>query len=261
MNLNPIRRSILKLFALSCVLTTSARGGDLVLTLGGSDAVATAGALRRWDDDGNPRVPVDAKARIDQPRVDAKAVREQNGRWVFRGLPPGRYDLVVITSTKVRVEGFHYPPIKEFDPFWPADAPEPEADTRAWIVGDIAKSRHYENKVSPLFLAGDEKGKEVRVFMQLARDEPTSFDGEFGARAATIRHEVWQYTNRYGGWVKDRSTRVFDRVLMAGPELAKWTWAWEPKLGGIVVADAPVAVAFTLPARFDAKTMRGWVPK
>ena len=32
---------------------------------------------------------------------------------------------------------------------------------------------------------------------------------------ATVRHEVWQYTYRYGGWVKDGRTKVLDRVLMA----------------------------------------------
>src|ERR1035441_6268319 len=95
-----IRRAILGAVALSCVWTTSARAGDLVVALGGSNAVTLVGAVRRWDDDGNPRVPVDPKARIDAPRVDASAARDGSGRWVFRDLAPGRYDLVVITSGK-----------------------------------------------------------------------------------------------------------------------------------------------------------------
>jgi len=261
MSHDPNRRAILGAVALSCVWTTSASAGDLVVALGGSDSVTKVGAVRRWDDDGNPRVPVDPKARIDAPRVDASAARDASGRWVFRDLAQGRYDLVVITSGKVRVEGFHYPPINEFDPFWPSDAPAPEDETRAFVLNDIAKSRHYENKVSPLFFAAGENGKEVRVFVQLVRDQSTSFDGEFGSPVATARHEVWQYTNRYGGWVKDRSTRVFDRVLMARAELEKWTWVWEPKLGGIIVNAAPVTVTFPLPDRFDPRSARGWIPK
>ena len=71
--------------------------------------------------------------------------------------------------------------------------------------------------MTPLFLAGDEK--QVRILVQLVRDRETSFDGDFGAPVATVRHEVWQYTNHYGGWVKDRKTEVLDRILMAAERI------------------------------------------
>ena len=174
------------------------------------------GAVRRWDEDGKPLLPVDPKAKIDDPRVDSQAVRAGNGQWVFRSLAPGRYDLVVLTKDRMRVEGFRYPPINEFDPFLPAGAKGPDLETRDWIVNHIARSKHYENKVAPLFLAGDEK--QVRILVQLVRDQPTSYDGDFGAPVATVRHEVWQYTNNYGGWVKDKRTEVLDRILMAKSE-------------------------------------------
>lgn len=256
-----IRLAALMIVVLVELGSSAARAADLVVALGARDDVTLVGAVRRWDEDGNPRVPVDPKAKIEAPRVDASAVPAGAGRWIFRGLPAGRYDLVVITATKVRMEGFHYPPIKEFDPFWASDAPAPDDPTRGLIVNDIARSRHYENKVSPLFLATEEKGKDVRVVMQLVRDLPTSFDADFGAPVATIRHEVWQYANHYGGWVKDRSTRVLDRVLMAKSELDKWTWIWEPKLGGIEVADKTRTIECNVPARFDPKTARGWFAK
>jgi len=75
---------------------------------------------------------------------------------------------------------------------------------------------------------------------------------------ATVRHEVWQYAFRYGTWAKERRTKVLDRILLPRDELHRWTWAWEPALGGIEVGDAPVAIRYTLPARFDPERVRGW---
>jgi hypothetical protein len=163
-----------------------------------------------------------------------------------------------MASPRVRVECFRYPPINEFDPFLPADARLADEETRDLILKDIARSRHYENKVAPLFLAGDDR--QVRVLVQLVRDKDTSYDADFGAPAATVRHEVWQYTNRYGGWVKDRKTEVLDRILMIRSELRRWTWVWEPRLGGFEVAGKVATVSYRLPDRFDPTTDRGWFP-
>jgi hypothetical protein len=235
-----------------------ARAGDLVVDLGKSDRITLVGAIQRWDEDGRAPFPVDPKAKIDAPRVDARASLQGGGRWLFRDLSPGHYDLVILRSDRVRVEGFRYPPISEFDPFLPGDAKAPDNETRDFIVNHIAKSRHYENKVVPLFLAGDDK--QVRILMQLVRDQPASYDADFGAPAATIRHEVWQYTNNYGGWTKDRATEVLDRIILKKSELERWTWVWEPKLGGIEVGKQPVTVTYDVPERFAPATARGWFP-
>lgn len=236
-------------------LTLSARGGELTLELKNGGAATFVGAVHRWDADGNHRVPVDPKAKIDAPPVTAKATRGSGGRWVFKNLPEGRYDLVILAGERVRVEGFHYPPVEEFDPFLPGTAKVPD-EARDWIVKDIAKSRHYENKVTPLFLGGD--AKQVRVLMQLVRDKATSFDGDFGKPVATVRHEVWQYDFRYGAWSKQKRTRVLDRILMGRDDFRRWTWVWEPTLGGIEVGSAAVKVSYEMPDRFDPKTARGW---
>jgi hypothetical protein len=232
--------------------------GELAVELGRSQGVLLVGAIRRWDEDGKARVPVDPKARIDSPRVDARAEREGDGRWVFRDIPEGRYDLVILAAGRIRVEGFHYPPLNEFDKFLPSDAQPPEEETRDRIIEDIAQARHYENKVMPLFLAGGDQ--QVRILVQLVRDQPTSFDGDLGTPAATVRHEIWQYTKRSGGWVKDRRTEVLDRLLMARREFRRWTWVWEPRLGGIAVGKKPVTLLYSLPQRFDPQTARGWFP-
>jgi len=232
--------------------------GELVVSLGDSADVTSVGAIRRWDGDGKARAPVDPNAKIESPRVDARAERQEGGRWIFSDLSEGTYDLVILASPRIRVEGFCYPPITEFDAFLPGDAKGPDDDTRETIVRHIAKSRHYENKVSPLYLAGNDK--QVRILVQLVRDQPTSFDGDFGAPVATARHEIWQYTNNYGGWVKDRRTEVLDRVLMAKNEFHRWTWIWEPKLGGIEVGKKAASISYRLPRRFDPRTARGWFP-
>jgi len=233
--------------------------GELVVSLGKSEGVTSVGAIQRWDDDGKPRAAVDPNAKIDKPRVDARAERSDGGRWIFHDLAEGTYDLVILTSGRVRVEGFRYPPITEFDSFLPSDAKSPDDETRETIIRDIAKARHYENKVSPLYLVGNDK--QVRILMQLIRDQPTSFDSDFGAPVATVRHEIWQYTNNYGGWVKDRKTDVLDRVLLPKAEFHRWTWVWEPKLGGIRVGTKSASVSYELPRRFDSKTAKGSFPK
>lgn len=227
--------------------------GDLTVNLGRSRGVTLVGAIRRWDADGNARAAVDPRAAIDAPRVDARAEPGPDGRWVFRNLADGRYDLVILAADRVRVEGSGYPPVNEFDPFLPSNAGPPEDETRDVILKDIAGARHYENKVAPLFLAGDDR--QVRVLVQLVRDQPTSF----GAPVATIRHEIWQYSNQNGGWVKDRRTKVLDRIILDRSELHRWTWIWKPQLGGITVGEEPVTVSCELPARFDPRVDRGWL--
>ncbi len=234
-----------------------ALAGELIVELPGADGVTLVGVLQRWEASGEPRVAVDPKAKIDAPAVLARAQHLKDQRWVFRNLPAGRYDLVILTRDRRRVEGFHYPPLKEFDPFLSPLKQAPE-EARAWIIKDIARTKHYENKVAPLYLAGDDK--QIRVLVQLVRDLPTSYDAEFGAPVATVRHEIWQYTNWYGGWARDKKTRVLDRLLLAKSEFQRWTWVWEPALGSIEVGSKPVTVSYPLPARFDAKKARGWFP-
>jgi hypothetical protein len=241
---------------LFCRGSVRAAAGELIVELGNSTGVTLVGAIQRWDRDGKARVPADAAAKIDNPRVDARAEAGPNGRWGFGNLAGGYYDLVILATGRIRVEGVRYPPLREFDPFLPPNAPPPDDETRDWIAQDIGKARHYENKVSPLFWAGGDK--QVRILVQLVRDQPTSFDADFGAPVATVRHEVWQYTNNYGGWVKDRRTEVLDRILMPRSEFRLWTWVWEPKLGGIEVGKNPITMSYKLPTSFDPRTARGW---
>jgi hypothetical protein len=241
---------------LSFFVVADAAAAELTLELGKAKDVTFVGAINRWDEDGNHRRLPDPKARIDAPAVDIEAVNAGRGRWAFKKLPKGKYDLVILAKDRRRVEGFQYAPVKEFDPFFPRDAATDD-ETREFIVGDVKNSPHYENKVEPLYLGGDKKA--VRVLVMLVRDKPTSYEGDLPG-AATIRHEVWQYSWNYGGWQKEKRTKVMDRLIMHRDELRKWTWLWDPKLGGIDVQDKPVTVEYELPDPSDKKTLKGLYP-
>ena len=225
----------------------------VTVDLGDSPGVTMVGAFNRWDMDGNARKPVNKDAKIETPEVDATAVNTGGGKWVFKNLPKGKYDLVIMAGKRVRIEGWHYPPVMEFDPFLPPDA-TCDNDAREFISEHIKKSRHYENKVVPLNMGGDKKV--IRTLVMLIRDLPTSYI----KGAGTMRFEVWQYTWNYGGWVKERRTRVLHRVLLQVSELRQWTWLWEPRLGGIEVKDSPLTVNYKLPKAAEAAKLKGLRP-
>jgi len=233
-----------------------AQAAQLAVEIAGGENVALVGALQRWDADGNPTRKVNPKAKIDAPEVDATAVRQASGRWVFKNLKPAKYDLVILARTRVRIEGWEYAPVLEFDPFFPPTATVADEDVRSQIIDHIRKSPQYENKVEPLYLGGDDKA--VRVLMMLIRDKPTSYEADFPG-AATLRFEIWQYSYQYGGWAKEKRTRVMHRVILHRDELRKWTWLWDPKLGAIEVGGAAKTIHYTMPDPAEKK-LRGLYP-
>jgi len=247
--------------AISPVLfaVSPATAGQLTLAISNGQSVRSVGAFQRWDQDGNPRKKVNQKAKIEVPEWDYSATRGERGQWVFKTLPPGKYDVAIMAGDHVRIEGFDYPPVLEFDPFLPSDATVAEEETRDWIFNDIKKSQHYENKVVPLYAGGDKENKVVRVLVMLIRDKITSYEADLPG-AATIRHEVWQYSFNYGGWQKERRTRVIDRSILPRGDLKKWTWLWDPKLGGIVMKDSPVRIEYTLPTASSETKLQGLYP-
>lgn len=250
------RNSTLFLALANLLLVASAtQAAKLVVDLTNGKDVTFVGAVARWDEDGNPLRLVDPKAKIDAPVVDAKAAQTSDSQWTFKNLPRGKYDLVILAKNRVRTEGFQFAPVKEFDPFFtPTDTVEDE--TRDTILGEIAGSKHYENKVEPLYLAGDKKA--VRVLMMLVRDKTTSYEAD-SPGAATIRHEIWQFTWNHGGWQKERRTHVLDRILLNRDELHQWTWLWAPKLGGIDIGSQSKTIKFELPSSSD-KQLKGLTP-
>lgn len=219
------------------------RAGELTVKIvGDAEAVERLGAFRRWDGDGNPVKEVNPNAKIEQPEVDATAEPVGGGRWVFKNLEPGTYDLVLLKKDKTRIEGWHYPPVLEFDPFFGPEAPVTES-ARTFIEEDIKKSRHYENKVRPIAMGGDEKA--VRVLVSLLRDQPTSYKAGYG----TLRFEIWQYSQNYGAWTKEKRTRVLHRLILPLDEFRRWSWTWDPKLGQVEVGVTKKTLEYHLPTK------------
>jgi hypothetical protein len=223
--------------------------GELLVTIEPAGRVASVGVVRRFDGDGTLLRPVDPKAQFEAPHRDAVAERVPAK---FGDLLPGTYDLIVFLKDGTRLEGFHIPVFDELeeaggDSF---SHPPPE-EAEAEIRKQIKAGRYYENKVTPLFLRGDDE--HVRVMIQLLRDEPTSLDAEFGAPVATVRYELWQFTNRFGTWSRDRKSKVLYRVLESKDRLRKRRWLWTGDLGGIVITDiAPrQKVIYRLPERLS----------
>jgi hypothetical protein len=240
--------AIAVIFAFAVTRATAAK---VTVDLGKAQGITSVGAIQRWDEDGNHKRLPDGKAKIDAPYVDASATNEGRGRWVFKNLPKGTYDFVIFAEGFRRIEGFQFVPVHEFDPFI-APTAKVEEETRDFILDHIKQSPQYENIVEPLYLAGNKKA--VRVLMMLVRTKPTTF--EEIPNAATIRHEVWQYSNQYGGWQKDKRTKVIDRIIMSRNDLSKWTWLWDPKLGGIEVGSKPLTIPYAMPKSGDT-TLKG----
>jgi len=235
---------------------TQLPAAEVKLHIQGAPALRLVGLIQRWDRDGNPVRPVDPKAKIDNP-VCLAGQQQENGTWVFQKLNPGRYDFIILGNDRLRIDGFDFPPVLEFDPFFPGDS-QVEAEHRETIEEDIRGSRHYENKVEPLYYGGNDQV--VRVLVMLIRDLPTSYESDFPG-AATIRHEIWQYAWAYGGWKKEKRTRVIDRCILHRDELRKWTWLWDPRLGGIEVKSANDTLTIEYPfPDIGARQVKGLYP-
>jgi hypothetical protein len=254
--MKPTRFAILSTVVACALAWTPAavRAATLTVRLANAQGVTLVGAFDRWDADGNAHKLPNQKGKIDVPDVDFTAVNTGKNQWQFQDLKPGKYDLVImLAANRTRIEGFVFPPVQEFDPFFPGTA-TCDQEVHDFIVDSISKDPQYENKVEPFYMGGDKKM--VRVLVQLIRDLPTSYI----VGAGTMRHEIWQYTWKHGGWVKEKQTRVLDRTLLQVKELRKWHWLWEPALGGIEIKRAPVTVHYQVPRNPDPAKQKGLYP-
>jgi len=265
---------VVRTFCILLCFSLPVWAGGLTIELSGdTNDVSFVGAIYRWDPDGLPKKadgsPRVAKERaeapkIDEPWVDFRAVEKNSGTWVIESMPVGTYDIIIIKNgRKQRFEGWRYAPVYDFEPFFSPDAQvlrdkeedgvqkEKVEDTESlkFVDKQIRESKHYENKVIPLYFGGSyKKGqvrpKQIRVLVMLIRDEETTLDGN----SATMRFEIWQFEDRYGGYVKPKNTHVLHRIIMSRNLLRQWTWLWDPALGDVKVEKSgTTTVKYTIP--------------
>ena len=153
----------LLLFAVLFASSQPVLAAKLTLDLGNVQGIKLWAPSSAWDSDGNANKLVDKDQKIDQPQVQFTAEDSGHGKWVFADLPPASYDLVIMLD-KVRIEGFSYPPVMEFDPFIPPTATAVE-EAQTYISDDIKKSPQYENKMACLYCGGNKKV--TRALVQL----------------------------------------------------------------------------------------------
>ena len=152
--------SLSLVLGVSWIVPRPLEAAKVAVEIAGGDNVTFVGAFQRWDQDGNLVKKVNPKAKIEQPEVDAVATKAGDNQWVFNNLKPAKYDLVILAGQRVRIEGWEYAPVLEFDPFFPPASTVNE-ETRDFVLEHIRKSQHYENKVEPLYAGGDKKA--VRI--------------------------------------------------------------------------------------------------
>lgn len=247
--------------------------GTLTVQLNGAhDGVTFVGAVYRWDPDGlpkkadgSPRVAAQraVQPKIHEPWTDYQAVNNGGGQWVFKSMLPGTYDIVVIKEdAKQRFEGWRFAPVLDFEAFFPPDAgvfcdkevngkneKTEDAESLAFVDKQIRQSKHYENKVIPLYFGGSyKKGqirpKQIRALVLLLRDIGQTLD----STSATMRFEIWEFEDRTGGYVKQKRTHLLERLIMPLQELRRWTWLWDPALGNInVEKTGTTTVEYSIP--------------
>lgn len=190
-------------------------------------------------------------------------------------MPAGDYDLIIVNAgQKQRFEGWRYAPVLDFEEFFPPDAKVlrdnevngkkqqvVDEESMKFVNNAISKSKHYENKVIPLYIGGNyRKGqvrpRQIRALVMLIRDLGTTLDGS----SATMRFEIWQFEDRSGGYVKQKRTHVLHRIIMPRDELARWTWLWDPALGNIKIDKSGTkTVVYTIPDP-EKTELRGLFP-
>ena len=228
---------------------------------------------------------INPKAKMDKPETPFVGTIEENGAFRIERLPYGTYDLVLLTKDARRFEGFHLELSRKFeevanvaDQYEDEDedpdaldedeedmeAPEGESKKGAKKKGkpgispemeklirkQISKMRTYENKKRAIAMIGNKK--RATVLMMLLRDKATTYDGDFGAPVATLRWEIWTWTNWYGGWTKDRDPKLLHRVIMDSRKLRTRAWIWDRALGGVRVkeGEATAPILYTVPKQY-----------
>ncbi len=165
------------------------------------------------------------------------------GEFETGALPAGTYDLCVELSSG-KLEG---------------------VDLRAWDERDLSKALTTKDRKAIVDMVGHMKtwANERRVFavggngkcatalVELLRIGNTSFDKKAKKPFVVWRVELWFYRKLYGTWRREDNAKVLRRFMIDLDNWKKWTWTFEPALGGIDVSPgATRRIELTLPEAF-----------
>jgi len=161
-----------------------------------------------------------------------------------RQLPPGSYDLVLITH-KGRIEGVNLRVVNAAD-----GAPELREKDVAEIRKLVLRMKSFADRRRILFLQG--RGNEARVLVEELTTRKTTLPSS--TPFVVWRVEVWSYRKEFGAW--DRyDWQVVARERSSLADYKNTTWVFEPKLGGFTLNEETPAVEVTyeIPADLDPR--------
>ncbi len=164
-------------------------------------------------------------------------------------LPPGTYDLYVELAAG-KLEGADMRAWDERDL-----AKKLTGKDRKTIVAMVARMKTWANERRVFAVGGN--GKCATALVELLRTGKTSFDKKAREPFVVWRVELWFYRKLYGTWRREDDAKVLRRFMVGLDDWKKWTWNFEPALGGIdVKAGETKRFEFELPDALDVNMGR-----
>ncbi|MFH0963414.1 MAG: hypothetical protein V2A58_05315 [Planctomycetota bacterium] len=177
------------------------------------------------------------------PKPRYPAVRDE-GAWIVRGLADGFYDLLIETDGG-KIEGANLKLVNELGEVeLPGEAAPPLTQKDEEAIREYAGAMNiWENKRRILALAGHHQW--ARLLIEKLMTEQTSL--VTSEPVVFWRVEVWDFENRYGGWVRRRGYVVLEREQLTIDAWKKLRVRFDPVLGGIRVrGGVPATVSYNV---------------
>jgi len=189
-------------------------------------------------------------------KLTAKTVKinEFNGRldrttgeFSIGPLPARTYD-VFVELEDGKLEGVDIRPVEEYEK-------QLRDKDRAKITELVLRMKTWSNHKRVLAIGGN--SRHATALVELLRTEKTSFHSKKKEPFVVWRVELWHYVKLYGTWRREDDPKILRRFLINTSDFAKWTWNFEPALGGIDLKRGETKrLDFTLPAKFTVKMGR-----
>jgi hypothetical protein len=173
-----------------------------------------------------------------------------SGTFVIENLSGSRtWDLQVTLTDGTIIEGV------DIRPAAASDKPLEDKD-RESITKLLARMQTHEDEKRFLTVAGN--GEQATALVELLRTRPDHYDLGKGQKNYTWRVEIWRYEKKFGAWHQDDRRQVLRRFKTPVEEFDKWTWVFEPALGGIDLkkGEARRDVVYAVPEKLDASLGR-----